>query len=481
MNCRKLSGFLAPLLYGALVLAIALPRLAQAAGPVDCDRACLKGQVDALLAAIVKHDATAVTIHADTPAIYNGKATRFADLPVWQGIDKFVFHQYVLDTVNRQAAFYGVASEENKRGIFFLRLVRDRAEVALVEITVGKRALDAVPGLIAPNTFYDYELPSAQRRTRAQLARLADDYFEALEQHDGSKIPIVEGCRRFEDGVLTSPNPYMLATCASFTHATYIDATSNRIYPVIDAARGLVLGQMVIKASRPPMMGPPPGGANAQPPYRPDAATGMVLTPGAYFTKPHDTIIHQLFKIVDGKIAEMQTYRLDCEYGWGGGWQGERGVVAAEAGARSAAGCGEPKEAAKPKELVKQTLGIQHLGLAVTDLDQTTRFFTQALGWKQVGERPDYPAKFVSNGESLFTLWQADRGASAFNRHTQIGLHHVAIRVPDEQSLAEMFERVAKYPGVVVEFAPEPLSGGPARHTIFHEPGGIRMELIWSP
>jgi hypothetical protein len=314
----------AVVLCGVLAWSAVACNAAWAAERSDCDRGCLKAQVDEVLAAIVKHDPARVPVTSDHQAIYNGKPGRLADMDIWKNIDGFVFHQYVMDTANRQVAFYGVATEAQRRGIFFMRLVRERGKIALIEVTAGARKLDGVPGLISPNTFYDYVLPASERVSRKELARLADDYFEALEKHDGSRIPIVEGCRRFEDGVLTSPNPYMLPTCISFTHATYIDATSNRIYPVIDEERGLVLGQMVIQASKPPSMGPPPGGASVAPGYRPNPLTGMVLSPGAHFMQPHDTIIHQLFKIVGGKVAEMQTYRLDCEYGWGGGWLGER-------------------------------------------------------------------------------------------------------------------------------------------------------------
>jgi len=127
------------------------------------------------------------------------------------------------------------------------------------------------------------------------------------------------------------------------------------------------------------------------------------------------------------------------------------------------------------------TRGIHHLGLTVADLEQTTRFFTDCLGWSIVREIPEYPAKFVSNGEAFFTLWQAEAGSSPFDRRTQVGLHHVAIRVADEPGLEEVFRRAADFPGVVVDFPPEPLRGGPARHCMIFEPGGIRMEFIWSP
>lgn len=127
------------------------------------------------------------------------------------------------------------------------------------------------------------------------------------------------------------------------------------------------------------------------------------------------------------------------------------------------------------------TSGIHHLGLTVADLDVTTNFFVDCLGWKVVREVPEYPAKFVSDGSAVFTLWQGDDSAMAFDRRANVGLHHVAIQVPDEQALASLFQQVHDYPGVTVEFAPQPLGGGPSRHCMFLEPGGIRIELTWAP
>lgn len=127
------------------------------------------------------------------------------------------------------------------------------------------------------------------------------------------------------------------------------------------------------------------------------------------------------------------------------------------------------------------TSGIHHLGLTVSDLDATADFFVACLGWKLVQEVPGYPAKFVTDGSAVFTLWQGDASATPFDRRANVGLHHVAIRVTDEQTLATLFQQVRDYPGVTVEFAPQSIGDGPAQHCMFLEPGGIRMELTWAP
>ncbi|SAL04987.1 Glyoxalase/Bleomycin resistance protein/Dioxygenase superfamily protein [Caballeronia calidae] len=129
------------------------------------------------------------------------------------------------------------------------------------------------------------------------------------------------------------------------------------------------------------------------------------------------------------------------------------------------------------------TSGIDHVGLTVRELDATRDFFVQGLGWQIVGERPEYPAVFVSDGKLLVTLWQVKEELTpvAFDRRKNVGLHHLALRATDEAALATILERVSAWPGVTVEFAPEQLGAGPKRHMMIYEPGGIRIEFDFDP
>ena len=232
------------------------------------------------------------------------------------------YRQSVVDPTSGQAALFAVAAEDHKRGTLFARLKLAHGKVVELETITGERVIDGVPGLISPNPFFNYVLPPAQRRTREQLIAIADSYFEGLQRHDGSQVPVSEDCRRFEDGVQTSLNPVFLPlACNDFAPFKYMDKTANRLYPIVDVERGLVLGQMVIQVSQ--AAGPPSGplpGAGSAPPHVVNSATGMVMPANEFRHKPHDTIIHELFKVVDGRITEIQTIRLDRPYGWGGGW-----------------------------------------------------------------------------------------------------------------------------------------------------------------
>jgi len=128
------------------------------------------------------------------------------------------------------------------------------------------------------------------------------------------------------------------------------------------------------------------------------------------------------------------------------------------------------------------TQGLNHLGLTVYDLDSTTSFFVDCLGWRESGRDESYPRTAVSDGVMRLTLWQVDLSlqVEAFDRRKNVGLHHLAITVPTETTLNELATRVANWPEVEIEFMPELVGDGPRRHMMFTEPGGIRLELIWS-
>lgn len=129
------------------------------------------------------------------------------------------------------------------------------------------------------------------------------------------------------------------------------------------------------------------------------------------------------------------------------------------------------------------TSGIDHVGLTVRDLSVTQDFFVNCLGWRKVGERPEYPAAFVSDGVVMLTLWEVKNHASQveFDRKSNVGLHHLAFRLASEEALQEIFQKTSSWPGVRVEFAPEMVGNGPKRHTMVYEPGGIRLEFDFDP
>jgi hypothetical protein len=83
----------------------------------------------------------------------------------------------------------------------------------------------------------------------------------------------------------------------------------------------------------------------------------------------------------------------------------------------------------------------------------------------------------------MITLWQAENPETStkFDRKNVIGLHHFALKVKDADALDQLHGQLESVDGVDIEFAPEALGDGPAKHMMLAIPGGIRMELIALP
>ena len=128
-------------------------------------------------------------------------------------------------------------------------------------------------------------------------------------------------------------------------------------------------------------------------------------------------------------------------------------------------------------------LGVDHVGLTVPNLEKSKDFFEKVLGFKVVGGDEEYPSIFLSNGHTRITLWQVNnqKAIVEFDRTKNIGLHHLAFGVSSFEVLDGLYEQVRIYPGIIVEFSPELNSDGPAKHMMFYEPGGNRIELIHRP
>jgi len=133
--------------------------------------------------------------------------------------------------------------------------------------------------------------------------------------------------------------------------------------------------------------------------------------------------------------------------------------------------------------IARSTGAVDHVGLTVSRLHESAAFFCKVLGWKKVGERPNYPAIFVSNGHTVLTLWQAEKPdvATPFDRRANIGLHHLAIKVPSFEELDLLYERLRKVDNIEIEFAPELSGKGPHKHLMIREPSGIRIEFVHRP
>ncbi len=128
-----------------------------------------------------------------------------------------------------------------------------------------------------------------------------------------------------------------------------------------------------------------------------------------------------------------------------------------------------------------QTIQTGHVGLNVSDLGRSKKFYQELFGYQVMGESQEEGRQFAFLGDGkklVLTLWQQSDGR--FGKR-QSGLHHLSFQ-------AETMEQVEAYRDKLHELNVEleyegivPHDEGMASGGIyFEDPDGIRLE-IYSP
>lgn len=119
-----------------------------------------------------------------------------------------------------------------------------------------------------------------------------------------------------------------------------------------------------------------------------------------------------------------------------------------------------------------------HVGINVTDLARSKRFYQDVFGWEVLSEGGDdqQPFAFLGAGSALLvTLWQQSAGRFAKDRP---GLHHLSFQVAGIEDVQAAEARVRAldvrlYHDGVVPHGEGVSSGG----IFFEDPDGTRLEI----
>jgi catechol 2,3-dioxygenase len=118
---------------------------------------------------------------------------------------------------------------------------------------------------------------------------------------------------------------------------------------------------------------------------------------------------------------------------------------------------------------------IGHVVLNVTDVERSTKFYRDVVGFQVARYRPDGSGAFLTCGviHHNLALFRAPAGARPAEKG-QIGLNHFAFKVESYTALQEAHKRLIAANATIDHI----VDHGMTRSVYFLDPDGIEMELF---
>jgi hypothetical protein len=284
----------------------------------DCDRACLNGFLDQLIAAMVAHDSSSLPLARDVKYAENGQVLKIGDGFWGTASGPPTYKIYADDPEAGQAMFMGVLPENGAPVIFCVRLKIELHRITEIEAIVARKEAGSIArpeNLVTPNPIFSETIPPAQRRSRQNMIAIANSYFSAIEKGHASFVPFDANCNRIESGVQTTNNTALATQPGSVLGLGCADQIKtrnfqpdtlirDRRFAVIDEERGLVfvLGFFDHDATLRSYT----------------LANGLTVKQTR--TGPWTWEIAEMFKIQDGKIMRVEALVNTGIYGMKSGW-----------------------------------------------------------------------------------------------------------------------------------------------------------------
>ena len=302
-----------------LGLAAGVPAAAQAFGETtalprgDCMRACLEGFVKGYVAAMQKHDPSRARLDDHVRFTENS-----VEMPIGEGLWATVSDidpeagMIPADPETGNVAWFGHALEHGKLVYLAIRLKVDRGKVTEAETVIARKGtmpLIMGDGTVPHNPAWFQALTPEHARPRPRLRAAADSYFNTVEYNDGEVFARFQpDCSRLENGISTTAktsNSSNSASVAEGCEAQFMlgiyrinKQLRERRFPLVDVERGIVVGTTFFDH------------ANYFDEYKlTDGRTMKTL-----LKWPNSLSIMEAFKIVDGKIAGVESIFVDVPY-----------------------------------------------------------------------------------------------------------------------------------------------------------------------
>ena len=204
---KKLTAALmSTLAFGAL----ALPAAAQTQG-ASCDRACLSGVADKLIASIVAHDPSGLPRTKEYAATENAVPSALEMMTLWRTATGARGRYYIIDTTSQQVFLIATLAEGGKSTLLFGRLKVEDRKAAEIELYTNRSRGDGgfefgPDGPVQFPEAWTADVAPARRPTRAALLEAGLSIFDTRHASPDASST----CKVMENGKVVAENPDVL-------------------------------------------------------------------------------------------------------------------------------------------------------------------------------------------------------------------------------------------------------------------------------
>lgn len=297
---------------------------ANAAAPVECDRECLAGFMNKYLEALVARDASTLPVTNNVKYTENGVRLNLTD-GLWNTVTAMPTYRVdVIDEEAGQVGLLGRIDENGNNNWFGVRLKVEKGErISEIEnLVVRNISMGPPPEGMAfssptePHPLMMQIIPEDKRLPRHELITIGDSYFTGLDtDNDGANVPFDPDCQRRENGTTTSNNPdspegsmqWMDCKAQFDTHFSTIVTDIRERRFIADPVTGLSYGW---------------GYFDHEGSVEKMSVTldGRMEDVSPAFRQPFSFYIAEIFKVVDGKIRQIEAVLLAVPYNMESGW-----------------------------------------------------------------------------------------------------------------------------------------------------------------
>ena len=295
-----------------------------AAAATGCDRRCLAGFMTSYLEALVAHDASKLPVTKNVKYTENGVRLNLTD-GLWN--TAAAMPTYRLDVMDEEAGMVGLLGKIDENGNqnwFAVRLkVEKGKQVSEIETLIVRNIMGGAPdnGIpvgtnTEPHPLMMEVIPEGKHLPRPELISIGNSYFTGLDtDNDGKNVPFDPACQRRENGTVTSNNTaaekgsmaWMDCKAQFDTHFSTIVTDIRERRFIADPVTGLAYGFGYFDHD----------GSVAT---MATTLDGKMTDVGAAFRQPFSFIIAEIFKIMDGKIRQIEAVLMTVPYGMESGW-----------------------------------------------------------------------------------------------------------------------------------------------------------------